>query len=187
MSAGAVARLPLLKSLKDLAKSGARLDASIVTTYAFNGLFYEEVLLRAFERAGSRLNVVLVDAAQLGESLADPLRRPVRAGADYLLAPVPHVGAFHPKIIALLSEKQPVLALGSHNATDAGFTHNEELTAFWGAGHVPRRRSFEGGRNALHWLESQQAAPLSVCRRSRPASAACCPILPPPRTPTHAL
>ena len=58
-------RLPLLKTLKDLAKSGAKLDASIVTTYAFNGLFYEEVLLRAFERAGSRLNIVLADAGRL--------------------------------------------------------------------------------------------------------------------------
>lgn len=157
MSASAVARLPLLKAMKDLAKSGARLDASIVTTYAFNGLFYEEVLLRAFERAGSRLNVVLVDAAQLAESFADPLRRPVRAGADYLLAPVPHVGAFHPKIVALLSEKQPILALGSHNATDAGFTHNEELTAFWGAGDVPPPQVLRGAvEYAMHWLESHE-------------------------------
>ena len=54
---GETVRLPLLKSLKDMAKSGAKLDASIVTTYAFNGLFYEEVLLRAFERAGSRLTL----------------------------------------------------------------------------------------------------------------------------------
>lgn len=163
MSVGAVARLPLLKALKDLAKSGSRLDASIVTTYAFNGLFYEEVLLRAFERAGSRLNVVLVDAAQLAESLADPLRRPFRAGADYLLAPVRHVGAFHPKIVALLSEKQPVLALGSHNATDAGFTHNEELTAFWGAGDVPPPAVLRGAvEYAMHWLESHQTAPTPV-------------------------
>ena len=98
-------RLPLLKTLKDLAKTGVTLDASIVTTYAFNGLFYEEVLLRAFERAGSRLNIVLADAGQLTESLVDPLRRPSRAGVDYLLAPIPHLGAFHPKIAALLSER----------------------------------------------------------------------------------
>src|SRR6201995_2194269 len=91
-------RLPLLKTVKDLARSGVTLDASIVTTYAFNGLFYEEVMLRAFERAGARLNIVLADAGQLAESLSDPLRRPSRAGIDYLLVPVPHVGAFHPKI-----------------------------------------------------------------------------------------
>ena len=85
-----VSRLPLLKALKDLAKAGAKLDASIVTTYALNGLFYEEVLLRAFERAGSRLNVVLADAGQLTEILVDPLRRPRRTGLDFLLAPIPH-------------------------------------------------------------------------------------------------
>src|SRR5207248_5285613 len=58
--------------------------------------------------AGSRLNIVLIDAAQLAAGMSDPLRRPTRAGTDYLLAPIPHVGAFHPKIVALLSEKQPL-------------------------------------------------------------------------------
>lgn len=156
-------RLPLLKSLKDLAKSGAKLDASIVTTFAFNGLFYEEVLLRAFERAGSRLNIVLVDAAQLAESMSDPLRRPTRAGVDYLLAPIAHRGAFHPKIVALLSEKQPFLALGSHNATDAGYTHNEELTAFWGSGRLPPASVLrEAVGYAVDWLRHAAAVPEPV-------------------------
>jgi hypothetical protein len=161
-SEGDTVRLPLLKSLKDLAKSGAKLDASIVTTYAFNGLFYEEVLLRAFERAGSRLNIVVVDAAQLAESMSDPLRRPTRAGVDYLLAPVMHQGAFHPKIVALLSEKQPLLALGSHNATDAGFSHNEELTGFWGPGQVPPGVLRGAVEYALHWLQTAKAVPAAV-------------------------
>lgn len=156
-------RLPLLKTLKDLARSGATLDASIVTTYAFNGLFYEEVLLRAFERAGSRLNIVLADAGQLAESLLDPLRRPARAGVDYLLAPVPHVGAFHPKLVALLSERQPIFALGSHNATDAGFSHNEEVTAFWGAGNPVSPEVLRTALEyALEWLEVAGAAPTRV-------------------------
>lgn len=160
---GDAVRLPLLKSLRDLAKSGAKLDASIVTTYAFNALFYEEVLLRAFERAGSRLNIVLVDAAQLSESMGDPLRRPTRAGGDYLLVPIRHVGAFHPKIVALLSEKQSILALGSHNATDAGFSHNEELTAFWGAGRTPPPAVLRDAvEYALHWLQMAEAVPISV-------------------------
>ncbi|MFY7718480.1 MAG: hypothetical protein ACOVQF_01765 [Brevundimonas sp.] len=145
--------MPLLKTLKDLAKSGAKLDASIVTTYAFNGLFYEEVLLRAFERAGSRLNIVLADAGQLTESLSDPLRRPSRAGLDYLLAPISHVGAFHPKLVALLSERQPILALGSHNVTDAGFSHNEEVTAFWGAANPAPPGVLRAAVDyALQWL-----------------------------------
>jgi hypothetical protein len=156
-------RLPLLKTLKDLAKSGATLDASIVTTYAFNGLFYEEVLLRAFERAGSRLNIVLADAGQLTESLSDPLRRPSRAGLDYLLAPIPHIGAFHPKLVALLSERQPILALGSHNVTDAGFSHNEELTAFWGAANPAPPGVLRAAVDyALQWLHAAGSIPDGV-------------------------
>jgi hypothetical protein len=156
-------RLPLLKTLKDLARSGATLDASVITTYAFNGLFYEEVLLRAFERAGSRLNIVLADAGQLTESLADPLRRPHRAGIDYLLAPIAHIGAFHPKLVVLLSEHQPVLALGSHNVTDAGFSHNEEVTAFWGREH-PAPPGVLGAAlaYALQWLEAAGSVPAQI-------------------------
>jgi len=156
-------RLPLLKTLKDLARSGAKLDASIVTTYAFNGLFYEEVLLRAFERAGSRLNIVLADAGQLTESLGDPLRRPGRAGRDYLLAPIPHIGAFHPKLVALLSEGQPILALGSHNVTDAGFSHNEEVTAYWGAANPAPPRVLRAAVDyALQWLEATGSIPAGL-------------------------
>ena len=156
-------RLPLLKTVKDLARSGATLDASIVTTYAFNGLFYEEVLLRAFERAGSRLNIVLADAGQLAESMVDPLRRPSRAGVDYLLAPIPHIGAFHPKLVALLSERQPILALGSHNVTDAGFSHNEEVTAFWGAANPAPPGVLRAAIDyALQWLEAAGSIPAGV-------------------------
>ena len=156
-------RLGLLRSIKELAKSGAKLDASIVTTYSFNGLFYEEVLLRAFERAGSRLNIVLVDAGQLSESMGDALRRPSRAGLAYLLAPVPHVGAFHPKIVALLSEGRPILAIGSHNATDAGFSHNEEVAAFW-HGSNPVQPGLLGGavHYALKWLEHSGSVPANL-------------------------
>lgn len=126
-----ITRVPLLKTLKDLAKRGSRLEASIVTTYSLNAAFYEEVLLRAFERAGSRLNILMVDARQLAETVNDRFRRPLRAGRDYLLLPILDDGAFHPKILTLLSSDTSMLAIGSHNATDSGFSHNEEVTAVW--------------------------------------------------------
>jgi hypothetical protein len=97
--------------------------------------------------------------------MSDPLRRPTRAGVDYLLAPIPHVGAFHPKIVALLSEKQPLLAIGSHNSTDAGYSHNEELTAFWGLGRKPPNRVLRAAvEYALHWLHVSKAAPSTVLK-----------------------
>jgi hypothetical protein len=104
-----IIRFPLLEVLRDLGKSGAAIEASVLTTFTFDAAFYEEVLLRAFERAGSRLNIVIVDARQLAASVDDPLRQPTRAGRDYLLAPVSHAAAFHPKILALLSDKSSSL------------------------------------------------------------------------------
>jgi hypothetical protein len=160
-------RVSLFKQIRDLAKSGAMLDASIVTTFAFNGLYFEEVLLRSFERAGSRLNIVLVDAAQLSKALEDPLRRPQRAGSDYLLVPIRGLAAFHPKILALLSEKRSLLAVGSHNATDAGFGFNNELTALWGAGKTSPYLVREAVGYAISWLEESDALTAELLREVR--------------------
>lgn len=153
-------RFPLLDALRDLGKSGAALEVTVLTTFTFDAAFYEEVLLRAFERAGSRLNIVIVDARQLAASLDDPLRQPARAGKDYLLAPVTHPAAFHPKILALLSEKTSVLSIGSHNATDPGFSHNEEVTTFWGpACKGPSRNVLlDALEYCLFWLRASGAA-----------------------------
>lgn len=155
----AVERFSLVSALRDLGKRETHLDASIVTTYAFNGAFYEEVLLRFFERAGSRLNIVLVDARQLAETLKDPILQPRRAGKDYLLIPVQHESAFHPKLLVLLSEKRSVLSLGSHNATDAGFTHNEEMTVHWGQGgaNAPAAILQPCVEYAIRWMERSNA------------------------------
>lgn len=129
-----ISRFGLMDALMGLAREGAALEASVVTTFSLNAMFYEEVLLRAFERAGSRLNVLLVDANQLAAALDDPLRRPRRAGRDYLLVPVDAGGAFHPKFVVLLSSKKPLIAVGSHNVTDCGYARNDEVTVCWGHG-----------------------------------------------------
>jgi hypothetical protein len=155
-----VQRVALLDRLRELAKSGAGIEASVLTTFTFDAAFYEEVLLRAFERAGSRLNIVLVDARQLAASIDDPLRQPVRAGTDYLLAPIRHPAAFHPKILALLSEKSSVLSIGSHNVTDAGYGHNEEVTGYWDrASKGPPRGILTAAlQYCLSWLRLSGAA-----------------------------
>ena len=156
-----ITRHPLLDTLRNLGKSGAAIEASVLTTFTFDAAFYEEVLLRLFERAGSRLNIVIVDARQLAASVDDPLRRPKRAGRDYLLAPVGHAAAFHSKILTLLSEKTSVLSIGSHNATNPGFCHNEEVTAFWGTAckGPPRGLLLDVLAYCLYWLRSSGAAP----------------------------
>src|ERR1051326_841358 len=99
--AAEIAHVALLGQLRALRRSGLRVSASIITTYSLHLPFYEDVVLRELEAAGSRFNVVLVDAAVLAQTLTAESARPRRAGCDYLLVPVRCGGAFHPKILAM--------------------------------------------------------------------------------------
>ena len=109
-------------------------EASVLTTYSVYLPFYENVVLPRLQGIGSRINVVLVDAAQCRRAFADPSTRPRRAGVDYALLPVPAAGAFHPKLALLLGQKAGRLFVGSHNLTIAGFGHNRELTTRFSIG-----------------------------------------------------
>src|SRR5579871_6348111 len=132
-----ISTVPLLHHLRQLRKGRHRVFASIITTYAVNLPFFEDVVLRHLEAAGSRLNVVLVDRGQLGKAFTAPSTTPRRAGTNYLLMPIAASGAFHPKIIALFTDEGTHIAIGSHNLTEAGFGWNGELTTIFGFGREP--------------------------------------------------
>lgn len=91
-----VAKIALLERLYKLRRERRRFVASFITTYSVNLPFYESVVLRHLEAAGSRLNVVLVDAQELAKCFVAESTRPQRAGLDYVLLPVRTGGAFHP-------------------------------------------------------------------------------------------
>lgn len=126
------AKVPLLDRLYKLRREGRRIFSSIITTYSINLPFYEAVVLRHLEAAGSRLNVVLVDENELGKAFVAESTIPRRAGVDYVLIPVRAGGAFHPKIVALFSDQGMQIALGSHNLTEAGFGRNSEISITFG-------------------------------------------------------
>jgi hypothetical protein len=149
-------RLRLIDAVRRMTRDGAHVEASLLTTFSVNFAFYEDVILRLFERAGSRLNVLMADARQVAAAMADPLRRPRRAGLDYILAPINATGAFHPKILAMLADKKPMLAVGSHNSTEAGFARNLEATVCWGhdGAGVPAEIMADAMTFVTHWLES---------------------------------
>ena len=117
-------RISLLDELK-----GGTFEASLLTTYNATLTFYEEVVLRRLLAAGSRHNVVLMDAAQCALSWTSPSLRPRQAGASYVLVPMVAPGAFHPKMCFLAGKKRSLLFLGSHNLTISGFGLNREVTS----------------------------------------------------------
>lgn len=148
--------LRLLDAVRRLTKEGARAEASAVTTYSVNFPFYEDVMLRLFERAGCRLNILMVDVRQLAKAMADPLQRPRRAGRDYVLAPIAPSGLSHSKLLALFADKRSMLAVGSHNSTEAGFARNREATVCWGydGTGVPSAVMADAADHVSHWLAS---------------------------------
>ena len=82
-------------SLHEVLKEGG-FEASLITTFNAYLPFYEEIVLSRLRAAGSRHNVVLMDAAQCHAAYANDETRPRYAGREYTLVPMRSRGAFHP-------------------------------------------------------------------------------------------
>lgn len=128
-------------SILDVVKRGGY-EASLITTFNATLSFYEEVVLRRLVAAGSRLNIVLMDAKQCAQSWQSGASMPRSAGRSYGLIPIESKGAFHPKICLLLGPKKASLLVGSHNLTLSGFGFNQEVTNWI---EVKGERDAEGG------------------------------------------
>lgn len=115
--------LRLLERIKSSA-----IEASIATTFNAYFPFYEEVVLRRLIASGSRLNTLMMDHAQLSQSMASAELRPRLAGFDYALIPVRAGRAFHPKVLIAAGAKRALVTVGSNNITLAGYGHNREVT-----------------------------------------------------------
>jgi lambda repressor-like predicted transcriptional regulator len=114
-------------SLVDVVKRGGY-EASLITTFNATLPFYEEFVLRKLIAAGSRYNVVLMDAAQCAQVWSSEAARPRLAGHAYALLPMKVPGAFHPKVCLLAGPRKASLLIGSHNLTLSGFGYNREVT-----------------------------------------------------------
>jgi hypothetical protein len=94
----------------------------LVLTYTCDLSFFEDVCLREARAVRAR-TTVLFDANRLTAGPIQP--RP----AEYLALPVvcKGGGAFHPKLVVIASESDAVVAIGSGNATAAGWHYNAEV------------------------------------------------------------
>lgn len=111
----------------DVVKRGGY-EASLITTFSATLPFYEEFVLRRLMAAGSRYNVVMMDAGQCAQAWSSEAARPRLAGHAYALLPMKVPGAFHPKVCLLAGPRKASLLIGSHNLTLSGFGYNREVT-----------------------------------------------------------
>jgi hypothetical protein len=149
--------VPQLISLLDEFREGG-FEASLITTFNAYLPFYESVVLRRLMAGGCRHNAVLMDAGQLSACLESAASRPMGAGYDYTLAPMPSAGAFHPKLLLLVGPKRVVTFVGSHNLTLSGFGLNRETTCKISATIGREERGADFARAAWRavrvWLEN---------------------------------
>lgn len=118
----------------------AGFDTALLTTYQFDPLFFERVVLRDLLASGVRRVVILADAAQAAPVIASVSEQLVDLGRRYQLFLVWQTGAFHPKLCVKLSSETALVACGSTNLTYPGWlglrtldatAGNREISGAW--------------------------------------------------------
>lgn len=114
--------------------------SALLTTYTFDPLFFERVVLPDLRAGGANLIVVLGDADEALPSIYAARDQLVGLGRTYRFIPVRIAGAFHPKICVRTSDNGALVACGSGNLTASGWlgrsgdespSGNREVAAAW--------------------------------------------------------
>lgn len=101
---------------------------ALLTTFSFDPTVFDNVILVAMRSRGCRNIGILADMAMVNRTLFELAPAP-RAGTAYHLAKTSVAGAFHPKMVLQLGQKEGRLMVGSANLTGAGLVGNLETVS----------------------------------------------------------
>lgn len=96
-------------------------DTAILTSFNFDPLFFERIILRDLLASGCRQILVFADGVQCLPGLEAARTQVFELGRKYQLFPVWQRGAFHPKLLVKLSDEGALVSCGSHNLTRPGW------------------------------------------------------------------
>lgn len=130
---------------------------AVLTTYQFDPLFFERVVLKDLLASGVRRIVVLADGRQSDGPLEAARGQLVELGRRYRLFQVRQAGAFHAKICVKLAAEGAAVACGSTNLTYPGWLGLRSLDADVGNREASGAWRVAGG--------TPQAADLSLALR----------------------
>jgi hypothetical protein len=103
----------------------------IGTTYSFNPIFFERVILPDLRFGQGREIVLIGDSSELTEAI-NRCNYPLRQIGNTIITESVHLtGAFHPKILLKIGKNGAILTIGSGNMTNGGWGDNQELFAKW--------------------------------------------------------
>ncbi|WP_327255660.1 hypothetical protein [Streptomyces sp. NBC_01244] len=137
---------PLSLLIEEEAHHDRQLQEVLMLSFTCDPGFIESFALGAAQAAGARVTVV----GDVAVTSADP-RSVRRAGRSYVagLAQCRSGAAFHPKLVLLAGPKRVTVAIGSGNATLAGWHANSEL---WSTVRGDADRSPALFGDLAHWL-----------------------------------
>ena len=93
----------------------------LLTTFNFDPLFFERVVLTDLLAGGAKKIIVMADANQAYESVEKVQDQLIALGRKYMLIPVSAGSSFHSKLCIRLSTNGAVVACGSHNISRSGW------------------------------------------------------------------
>lgn len=107
---------------------------TLLLTYSFDPIFFEQVVLPDLWAGRSSDIVVIGDRDQVQTSISASIGQLSHLGRNYVLARANHPGAFHPKVIIRIGPKDGIVMIGSGNVTSSGWGGNQELGTSWVVG-----------------------------------------------------
>lgn len=107
---------------------------TLLLTYSFDPIFFEQVVLPDLWAGRSSDILVLGDSGEIDASFQSAIGQLWSLGKQYLLAGADVAGAFHPKVFLRLGPKDGIVMVGSGNITSSGWGGNQELGAAWSVG-----------------------------------------------------
>ncbi|MBS0454440.1 MAG: hypothetical protein JSS14_24350 [Proteobacteria bacterium] len=113
---------------------------TLLLTYSFDPIFFEQVVLPDLWAGRSSDILVLGDKGEIDTSVQSAAGQLWNLGKHYLLAGAGVSGAFHPKVFVRLGPQEGLVIVGSGNVTSSGWGGNQELGAAWmvGPSHVDK-------------------------------------------------
>jgi hypothetical protein len=113
---------PLTLFLEEERHDDRQAEEALLLSFTADLGFFESIALGVAQASGARVTIVS-DAAM---TVSDP-RAVRRAGRSYVAGLARCTGAFHPKLVVVAGPQRATVAIGSGNATLAGWQANAEL------------------------------------------------------------